>query len=157
MKKLLISALLFCIIIISTACSKEEQKPPVTLNSDDMVYIDMVYECLETWDDTTVNSGQNWTVDKIAFYDFDGTNNICFYALYPVTDIYGNGYFVDANGMYPMNFSVYQTDEKSRSSGWFSQTRVNGTDWNHEASDEEKYEILKEAYLKFKESELSYE
>lgn len=152
MKRIISLVLMIVSIISISACSKED-KAPVTLNSDDIAYIDMVYSCMEDWDDIIQNSGQSWTVDKIAFYDFDGTNNLCFYALYPVTDIYGSGYFVDAEGMYTMDFSVYETEEKTRSSGWFSQTRVNGTDWNHDATDEQKYEILKQAYLKYKESE----
>ena len=149
MKKI---GILLLVVIFTFACSScTAKKEPVSLSESDMVYVDMVYKYVDSWDIPTNNSGQDWTIDKIAFFDFDGSNNICFYTLYPVTDVYGRGFFVDSEGMSQMKFSVYDTDEKTRSMGWVAQTRANGTNWNSDVSYEEKYETLKNAYLYFKE------
>ena len=138
-------------IIIIGLCACNQEKAPVELTDSDMKYVDTVYSYMDSWDVSVTDSAQNFTIDKVAFFDFDGTNNICFYTLYPVTDVYGRGFFVDSEGMTQMKFSVYDTDEKTRSMGWVAQTRANGTNWNSNASSEEKYQMLKEAYLYFKE------
>ena len=132
-------------------CSCNQDKAPVELTDSDMVYVDTVYRNMDGWDVSVTDSAQSFTIDKVAFFDFDGTNNICFYTLYPVTDVYGRGFFVNSDGMTQMKFSVYDTDEKTRSMGWVAQTRANGTNWNSNASSEEKYQMLKDAYLYFKE------
>ena len=144
---LLTLLLLFALVL----CACKSQKELIQLTDADMVYIDMVYDNIDSWDVSINNSNQDWTIDKVAFFDFDGNDNICFYTLYPVTDVYGRGFFVDGESMSQMKFSVYDTDEKSRSMGWIAQTRANGTDWNSNASSEEKYQTLKDAYLYFKE------
>ena len=150
MKRFLAIVVSALIIIGLCSCQSKPAKQEITLTDSDMVYVDAVYKAIEHWDVSVFNSGQNWTVDKIAFYDFDGTNNLCFYKLYPVTDIYGTGYFVDKDGMHDMQFSVYDTNEKSRSMGWAARTRATGLDWNSNATKEEKYKVLKDAFLYYK-------
>lgn len=149
MKKSLLFILIITTIIGLFACNQEKAR--VELTDSDMVYVDAVYRNMDGWDVSVNDSAQSFTIDKVAFFDFDGTNNICFYTLYPVTDVYGRGFFVDSEGMRQMKFSVYDTDEKTRSMGWVAQTRANGTNWNSNASSEEKYQMLKDAYLYFKE------
>ena len=145
------SILFIMIITVIVLCSCNQEKTPVELTDSDMVYVDAVYRNMDGWDVSVTDSAQSFTIDKVAFFDFDGTNNICFYTLYPVTDVYGRGFFVNSDGMTQMKFSVYDTDEKTRSMGWVAQTRANGTNWNSNASSEEKYQMLKDAYLYFKE------
>ena len=152
MKRLLLSVLLIVLLFNLCSCSVErEAEEKVVLTDEDMVYVDTVYDSIDSWDVKINNSNQDWTIDKVAFYDFDGTNNICFYTLYPVTDIYGRGFYVSSEGMEQMKFTVYQTDEKSRDWGWVAKTRAKGYDWNSNASKEQKYEMLKAAYHYFKE------
>ena len=139
------------LLIVIGLCACGQKKAPVELTETDMKYVDTVYKYLDSWDVTFTNSAQTYTIDKVAFFDFDGTNNICFYTLYPITDVYGRGFFVNTEEMSQMKFGVYDTDEKTRSWGWIAQTRANGTVWNSNASSEEKYQKLKDAYLYFKE------
>ncbi len=147
---------LFMIIILPVICfyACDVEKPPEKITDADMVYIDAVYNELDAWDVSTYNSGQDWNIDKIAFFDFDGSNNICFYTLYPVTDVYGRGFFVSSQGMEQMDFSIYDHDERIRHQGWLARTRVEGIDWNSSASNEQKYETLKQAFLFFKENNI---
>ena len=103
------SILFILIITVIGLCSCNQDKAPVELTDSDMVYVDTVYRNMDGWDVSVTDSAQSFTIDKVAFFDFDGTNNICFYTLYPVTDVYGRGFFVNSDGMTQMKFSVYDT------------------------------------------------
>ena len=150
MKKVLLFIIALLLLLNLCSCSVQTKKK-AELTEDDMVYVDTVYSLIDDWDVKIRNSNQDWTIDKVAFYDYDGTNKICFYTLYPVTDVYGRGFYVSSDGMKQIKFGVYETDEQTRSWGWVARTRGSGYDWNSNASKEQKYEMLKEAYLYFKE------
>ncbi len=152
MKKIIV--LVLCVSFIVLFVAGCNNKKSVELTDEDLEYINTVYNNLEQWDYSIKNSGQTWTINKIAFYDFDGTNNICFYTLYPVTDIYGWGYFVDKSSMYSMDFGVYETDKITISRGWVARTSANGISWDSTAGKEDKYEKLKEAFIYYKENNI---
>lgn len=153
MKRLIcIFLVLFILLSVTTGCAKKEEKTELT--DADMAYIDTVYEYMSQWDCSVYDSGEHWRINKIAFYDYDGTNRICFYVNFPITDAYGWGYFVDKDKMTSMNFSVYQTDDKTRNRGWLTRTAISGTEWNSKATKDEKYQKLKDAFLYFKKNNI---
>lgn len=149
MKKI-ISVFLTVILTVSlVSCSGAETEKQVELTDEDYQYIDTVYNSMSGWDLPQYDSGQNWNIHKISFFDFDGTNKLTFYVNYPITDVYGHGYYVYTDRMTTMSIGVYDHDERTRNSGWITRNTVDGIDWDSSATDEEKYETIKEAYIHF--------
>lgn len=150
MKKFLAAALsIFCFLSVLSGCvgqRNQERK----LSDQDLTYIDAVYQNMDRWDVPQKDGSESYTIDKIAFYDFDGTNKICFYILYPITDIYGWGYFISKDGT--MSAISGGDTERIINSGWIARTRGSGWNWDSTATAEQKYERLKSAYWRFLES-----
>lgn len=148
MKKIISILLLFSIVICMSACSsKPEEKK---LSESDKKYINTVYNYMKAWDVEVSDSGSTWNIDKVAFYDFDGSGKMCFYVLYPITDLYGWGYYINEDGtMEDIDPDVYETDIKTINSGWRARTRAEGTDWDSSATKKQKKNILRKAYKYF--------
>ncbi|MEE3428517.1 MAG: hypothetical protein VZQ55_06085 [Ruminococcus sp.] len=148
MKKIISILLLFSIVICMSACSsKPEEKK---LSESDKKYINTVYKYMKAWDVKVSDSGSTWNIDKVAFYDFDGSGKMCFYVLYPITDLYGWGYYINEDGtMEDIDPDVYETDIKTINSGWRARTRAEGTDWDSSATKKQKKNILRKAYKYF--------
>lgn len=148
MKKIISILLLFSIVICMSACSsKPEEKK---LSENDKKYINTVYNYMKAWDVEVSDSGSTWNIDKVAFYDFDGSGKMCFYVLYPITDLYGWGYYINEDGtMEDIDPDVYETDIKTINSGWRARTRAEGTDWDSSATKKQKKNILRKAYKYF--------
>ncbi|MGN1434010.1 MAG: hypothetical protein ACI4XI_09955 [Ruminococcus sp.] len=104
---------------------------------------------MTSWDISKYDSGKNWNINKISFFDFDGTEKLTFYVNYPITDVYGHGYYVYSDSMEPISLSIYDHDARIRNRGWISQNTINGIQWDTDATDEEKYEAIKNAYIYF--------
>lgn len=149
MKKRIISIFLsLSFLICMTACSTEPKEKKI--KSSDKKYINTVYNYMDAWDTEVSDSGQKWNIDKVAFYDFDGTGQICFYVLYPITDVYGWGYYVYKDGtIEAIDPDISDHDTKTINSGWQARTRVNGTDWDSTASKKKKRKTLEKAYKYF--------
>lgn len=150
MKKLtvLFSTIIMCI----TICSCSTAPAPLTeadLTEQDYKYIDCVYNLMDQWDTTHYDSGEDHNINKIAFYDFAYEGKISFYKNYPVAGYCGSGYYVHDNTMEFIEFSVYDVDSERWHDGNLMNTSVSGTDWNSSATDEQKYETLKTAYLAY--------
>ncbi len=146
-KSIIVGALLIVISFCSCTVTEIEQK---TLTENDYKYIDLVYEYMSEWEAKSYyDSGEYHTINKIAFYDFDGTGRLCFYKNYPIAAYYAVGYFIYDDRMESMDFSVYDHDENTRHRGFSMMTSVDGIDWDVKATDEEKYRRLEEAYLKY--------
>lgn len=144
------SIVIIALILSMTLCSCFSTEITKTdLTENDYVYIDLVYSNLTKWEHKIYDSGEKHTINKIAFYDFDGTGKLCFYKNYPVAAGSGVGYFIYEDKMVGMDFSVYDYDENTRHRGWLARTTIDGIDWNVKATDEEKYQKLEEAYLKY--------
>lgn len=154
MKKLI--CLLFSILLCLSFCScGNSEKANVTeLTEKDYQYIDTVYNCMSRWDTTHYDSGKDHYINKISFQDFDGTNKISFYKNYPVGGYCGSGYYINDDGLEFIDPDIYDNDTTVRHRGCLMQTVLNGTDWNYTATDEEKYEIIKSAYIKFLETNI---
>lgn len=148
MKKIISILLLFSIVICMSSCSsKPEEKK---LSESDKKYINTVYNYMKAWDVEVSDSGSTWNIDKVAFYDFDGSGKMCFYVLYPITDLYGWGYYINEDGtMEDIDPDVYETDIKTINSGWRARTRAEGTDWDSSATKKQKKNILRKAYKYF--------
>lgn len=148
MKKIISVLILFSIVICMSACSsKPEEKK---LSESDKKYINTVYNYMKAWDVEVSDSGSTWNIDKVAFYDFDGSGKMCFYVLYPITDLYGWGYYINEDGtMEDIDPDVYETDIKTINSGWRARTRAEGTDWDSSATKKQKKNILRKAYKYF--------
>lgn len=138
--------------VLLTSCGALNKNKQVELTEKDIKYIDTVFEYMSGWDVSQYDSGKNWSINKISFFDFDGTDKLTFYVNYPITDIYGQGYYVYEDSMKAMSFDVYDHEGKTRNSGCVVQNTTNGTDWDSTATDEEKYETIKKAYTKFLQS-----
>lgn len=158
MKTRKLVSIIICLVLFSfslSACgTSSETSKNEELTKTDLKYIDTVYNKIDNWDTKIRDGADYYSVDKIAFYDFDGTNRMCFFILYPVTDIYGNGFFIDQDGnMDVMKFDAGSND-KTIFWGWLSRTRALGINWNSKATKEEKLETLKTAYKNFKETNI---
>lgn len=138
--------------VLLTSCGTLNKNKQVELTEKDTKYIDTVFEYMSGWDVSQYDSGKNWSINKISFFDFDGTDKLTFYVNYPITDIYGQGHYVYEDSMKAMSFDVYDHEGKTRNSGCVVQNTTNGTDWDSTATDEEKYETIKKAYTKFLQS-----
>ena len=150
MRKISILSIVMMVSLLLSSCgtsSKSYTKDDLT--ELDYQYLDAVYNSMSMWDIEQYDSGEFHYINKISFFDFDGTGNLCFYINYPITAYYGRGYFVSTSGINAMNFSAYETDSKSRSSGWLMQTSMNGTDWDHSTTSDNKYETIVKAYISY--------
>ena len=143
---------LFCSLLFFSGC--EETKKSTELTETDLAYIDTVYQKIDNWDKKVKDSSETFSIDKIAFYDIDGTNRMCFYVHYPITDIYGKGFFIDTNGnMNVMKFDLSSNDN-TINQGWIVRTRATGMNWDSDAYPAAKLQTLKEAYIYFKENNI---
>lgn len=151
MKKLLLSFLLIIICVFSCSCNstKSVVLTEENLTESDYKYIDCVYNLMDKWDNTYLDSGENHYINKIAFYDFAYTGKISFYKNYPVAGYCGTGYYVNSDSIEVIDFSIYEIDNQRWCDGYYASTSAYGTDWDCSASDEEKYETIKKAYLTF--------
>ena len=108
---------------------------------------------MSKWDITQADGSEHYSVGKIAFQDLDGTNKLCFYVLYPITDIYGWGYYVKDDGIERIKISINDADLSAQNNGCLIQTNLDGTSWNSSASNEKKYETIEKAYKAYLQSE----
>ena len=140
--------ILLSIIICMSSCSSKPEE--IKLSEIDKKYINTVYKYMKAWDVEVSDSGSTWNIDKVAFYDFDGSGKMCFYVLYPITDLYGWGYYINEDGtMEDIDPDVYETDIKTINSGWRARTRAEGIDWDSSATKKQKKNILRKAYKYF--------
>lgn len=148
MKKIISVLILLSIIICMSSCSSKPEE--IKLSEIDKKYINTVYKYMKAWDVEVSDSGSTWNIDKVAFYDFDGNGKMCFYVLYPITDLYGWGYYINEDGtMEDIDPDVYETDIKTINSGWRARTRAEGIDWDSSATKKQKKNILRKAYKYF--------
>ena len=148
MKKIISILILLSIIICMSSCSSKPEE--IKLSEIDKKYINTVYKYMKAWDVEVSDSGSTWNIDKVAFYDFDGSGKMCFYVLYPITDLYGWGYYINEDGtMEDIDPDVYETDIKTINSGWRARTRAEGIDWDSSATKKQKKNILRKAYKYF--------
>ena len=148
MKKIISVLILLSIIICMSSCSSKPEE--IKLSEIDKKYINTVYKYMKAWDVEVSDSGSTWNIDKVAFYDFDGSGKMCFYVLYPITDLYGWGYYINEDGtMEDIDPDVYETDIKTINSGWRARTRAEGIDWDSSATKKQKKNILRKAYKYF--------
>lgn len=148
MKKIISVLILLSIIICMSSCSSKPEE--IKLSEIDKKYINTVYKYMKAWDVEVSDSGSTWNIDKVAFYDFDGNGKMCFYVLYPITDLYGWGYYINEDGtMEDIDPDVYETDIKTLNSGWRARTRADGIDWDSSATKKQKKNILRKAYKYF--------
>lgn len=153
MKKLICFLCLAFICLSFCACSNSD-KNVTELTEYDYQYIDAVYNAMSDWETSHYDSGEYHYIDKISFQDFDGTYKISFYKNYPVGGYCGSGYYIVDDGLEFIDPDIYDNDAIVRNRGCLLQTVLNGTDWDHTAADEEKYEIIKSAYIKFLETNI---
>lgn len=148
-----ISLLLSLILLIScfTACSAEPPKPELT--EKDYEYIDSVYNSMSSWDGIRQLGGQEYTIDKISFFDFNGSGKLTFFVNFPYGAYYGIGYYVTTNGIAGIEDDVYDIDTNQRFDSCVANNSYQGTAWDYEATDEEKYETIKTAYLTYLEKQ----
>lgn len=107
MKKL-ISFLLVSIICFSLcSCGNTTEAEISELSSSDNMYINSVYKTMSDWDTTHTDGGVEHHINKIAFYDFDGTDRIVFYKNYPIAGYCGSGYDVLDDGLKKLSFDIY--------------------------------------------------
>ncbi|MGN1111633.1 MAG: hypothetical protein ACI4RP_00370 [Acutalibacteraceae bacterium] len=149
MRKTMYIALAIIMCLIFTSCERTKYITAADLTENDLSYIDSVYNAMDYWDTEQQDGSETFRINKIAFYDFDGTNKIVFYKNYPITDYYGSGYYVSSDGLEPINPGIYDHDEKIIHTGCLARTSYNGVGWKSDASDEEKYKLLQEAYIKY--------
>ncbi len=148
MKKIISVLILLSIIICMSSCSSKPEE--IKLSEIDKKYINTVYKYMKAWDVEVSDSGSTWNIDKVAFYDFDGNGKMCFYVLYPITDLYGWGYYINEDGtMEDIDPDVYETNIKTINSGWRARTRAEGIDWDSSATKKQKKNILRKAYKYF--------
>lgn len=150
MKKLIFFLYAFFLCFVFCSCTAvTESSTPTELTAEDYEYIDAVYNVMDQWDSTHYDSGENHHIDKISFQDFDGTHKICFYINYPIAGGCGAGYLIEDGTLTGISPDIYDNDSTTRHQGCMMQTVINGTDWDYTATDEEKYEIIKNAYIYF--------
>ncbi len=124
----------------------------VTLTDSDSKNIDNVFKLNSEWD-TPSQTGTTTDeyINKIMFFDFDGTGKLSFFVSYDVNYVLGAGYYVLDDGTMERieQADVYDTDTHTRIMGCIGKTIVSGTDWNQSYTDEEKYDAIKKAYVKY--------
>lgn len=154
MKKVIsfISLLLLCCLFCSCESSKTITKEDLT--ETDYSYINYVYNTMSSWNTTHYDSGKDHYINKIGFYDFDGTDNLAFFINYPVGGCCGSGYYVNSDGLELITYDVYDQDTHTRHSSCLAKTAYMGTDWSIDLTDEQKYEAIKSAYITFLNSNL---
>lgn len=157
MKKIISVLFLVFICFSASSCGNTEEIKVTELSEKDYQYIDTVYNAMNRWDTTHYDSGEDHYINKISFQDFDGTNKIVFYKNYPVGGYCGSGYYVKEDSLEFIDPDIYDHETTIRNRGCLAQTVINGTDWDHFATDEEKYEIIKDAYISFIESNINAE
>jgi hypothetical protein len=148
MKKLSLTLVCVFLTLILASCSGEDSPKKVELSKEDYVYIDQVYKSLDDWDLTIYDSGERVPVQKIAFFDFDGTNKMSFFVTYSIMSKH-RGFFVTESSFEEIEYSIYDHDISTRFDGWTAQLMAEGTKWDYTATDDEKYETIKNAYIYF--------
>lgn len=149
-----ISLLIALILLIGcfTACSAEPQKPELT--EKDYEYIDNVYNSMSSWDVVAKDGSETYTIDKISFFDFTGNGKVTFFVNYPVAGFYGRGFYIFTDKVEQIQpSSVYDTDTSARLNGCYANNSQTGTNWNTDATDTQKYETIKKAYLAYLEKQ----
>lgn len=153
MKKLTAILLIFILTFSFTGClNTEVEDKPVELTDEDMKYIDTVYDNRDQWDGVWNVYTHDCYIDKIMFCDFDNTGKISFFIYVRSQGAYDVIGFYVYDGFEQMEFSVYDVDENRRFEGW--ETRIAydlGCEYDQDASDDAKYESLKNAYKNYKE------
>lgn len=149
-----ISLLLSLMLLIGcfTACSTEPPKPELT--EKDYEYIDNVYNSMSSWDIVARDGSETYTIDKISFFDFTGNGKVTFFVNYPIAAFYGRGFYIfkdEVDQIQPS--SVYDTDTSTRLNSCYANNSQTGTNWNSSASDTQKYETIKKAYLTYLEKQ----
>lgn len=156
MKKIYFTLCLICSIVLLCSCGPSNTAMITELTEKDYKYIDTVYNTMSKWDITMRDGSEDYHIDKISIQDFDGTNKIVFYKNYPIIEngCYGYGYYIKENGLEKINPDIYDNDTAICHEGCLMQTVTNGTVWDYTATDEEKYETIKNAYIKFLETNI---
>lgn len=149
MKKIICLFLSVFICLSFCSCASSEKTKEIELTEEDYKYIDSVYSVMSQWDTTHYDSGKDHYINKIAFFDFDGNNTLSFYKNYPVGGYCGSGYYVYSDRLEKINPDVYDYDTKTIHTGCLMQTVLKGTEWDYTATDKEKYEIIKSAYIDY--------
>lgn len=155
MKKIITIMVAVCLSLLLVGCIPIEgsnTNNAITkddLTQSDYTYIDAVYSTMSQWDCSTYDSGENHYINKIAFYDFQNQDEVVFFKNYPIAGYCGSGYYVSENGLERISYSVYDTDIQSLHTTLLARTSYDGCEWDHYASDGEKYQMIVDAYLKY--------
>lgn len=150
MKKISITLLLVSVLslfIVGCTSSKE-----TALTDADNKNINTVYELSSKWDTPSqTGTTSDKYINKIKFFDFDGTGKISFFVSYDVNYILGAGYYILEDGTIERieQEDVYDTDTHTRIMGCIGQTMSSGADWNQSFTDEEKFNVIKNAYIDY--------
>ncbi len=171
MKKFLSVFVGVIVVFLLCACGNSNNSPKYTvedLTAEDYVYIDTVYDYIDMWDRGLESGSKTYFVDKISFFEFATLDRITFYLSYQFSQTTYNssvsstknvsvGFFISDGSLKKITedtfdndnyYTVEEQDNQTRHQGYKMTTASSGTDWRHDASKEEKYQIIVEAYLK---------
>ena len=150
MKKLVFIISVFLVIITFCACSNKSEFTIDDLTSEDYLYIDAVYNEVEGWNRGKEDSGRTFYIDRISFYYFYELDKVAFYYNYPIAGYSGTGFYVEEDGLEWVGAKNDEfKDISTRHTSCLVNNSSTGTLWDHDATEEEKYQIIVNAYLRY--------
>lgn len=162
MKKITTLTMILVILFSVCGCSSNDNKT-VELSQTDKQNIELIYNSMKKWDVTVHDGSEDLSINKINFYKVDlsdmGVSDVAFFVNYPIGGYYGSCILIDSTNqkLKRLDIDELSVNEKTYIDGYFAQNSISGTDWNSNATDEEKHQAIEDAYKKYLESENSSE
>ena len=164
MKKLITLTMILAILFSICGCSSNgDNTENVELSQADKQNIELINNSIKKWDVTVRDGSEDISINKISFNKVElsdmGVSGVGFFVNYPIGWYYVSCIIIDSSNkkIERLDINKLSTNEKTYIDGYFMQTSINGIDWDSNATDEQKYSTLEEAYKKYLESENSAE